>query len=54
VKNLESKRDTAWLEYKNASKEIEDKKDELINNIENRLNQKISLTPLFTIRWSVI
>lgn len=53
VKNLESKRDTAWLEYKNASKEIEDKKDELINNIENRLNQKISLTPLFSIRWSV-
>lgn len=53
VKNLESKRDTAWLEYKNASKEIEDKKDELINNIENRLNQKISLTPLFSIRWRV-
>jgi len=54
VKTLESKRDAAWLDYNKASKEIEDKKDKLINNIEDRLNQKISLTPLFTIRWSVI
>jgi predicted nucleic acid-binding Zn-ribbon protein len=53
-RQLESKRDEAWREYDSAAKEIENKKDGLIDEIEKKLKQKISEEKLFTIRWKIV
>ena len=37
-----------------GDKEIENKKDGLIDEIEKKLKQKISEEKLFTIRWNVV
>lgn len=51
---LENKRDEAWKEYDQAAKEIELKKDELIDEIEKKLKQTVSEEELFTIRWKIV
>jgi hypothetical protein len=51
---LESKRDEAWREYEGTTKEIENKKDGLIDEIEKKLKQKISEEKLFTLRWKIV
>lgn len=53
VRNLEGKRDEAWREYDNAAKEVEVKKDELIDMVEARLKQNISTADLFTISYEI-
>jgi len=53
-KALESERDKAWHEYDGAAKVIEKNKDELIDNIEKRLNQQITEDILFTVKWKMI
>ena len=53
-RQLESKRDEAWHEYDSAAKDIEKKKDGLIDEIEKKLKQKISEEKLFTIRWKIV
>jgi predicted GIY-YIG superfamily endonuclease len=53
VKVLDKKRDDAWREYDVAAKEIEIRKDELIDAVEARLKQNITETPLFEIEWEV-
>ena len=53
VKVLDRKRDEAWREYDEAAKEIETRKDELIDAVETRLKQNITETELFEIEWSV-
>lgn len=50
---LENKRDEAWKEYDHAAKEIELKKDGLIDEIEKKLKQTVSEDALFTIRWEL-
>lgn len=50
---LESKRDEAWKEYDQAAREIELKKDELIDEIEKKLKQTVSEETLFTIHWKL-
>jgi hypothetical protein len=52
-RQLDTKRDEAWREYENAAREIESKKDSLMDEVERRLQQMVSETPLFTIRWKV-
>jgi hypothetical protein len=52
-RQLESKRDEAWKEYEHAAKDIEDRKDTLMDEIEKRMNQILSEETLFTIRWKV-
>jgi ERCC4-related helicase len=54
VRNLEEKRDKAWKDYDGAAREIDRQKDALLDDISTRLNQKIEVQPLFTLRWSVI
>jgi ERCC4-related helicase len=51
---LDKKRDTAWKEYDDAAKQIELKKDELIDTVEERLKQTIVEKILFTIKWEII
>ena len=53
VKTLDKKRDDAWREYDKAAKDIEGRKDELIDAVEARLKQNITETTLFEIEWSM-
>ncbi|MFM1969107.1 MAG: hypothetical protein RL152_484 [Bacteroidota bacterium] len=50
---IESERDKAWREYDEAAKEIEQGKDRLIDEIEKKLQQSLSTTELFLIRWTI-
>lgn len=54
AQSLEKKRDAAWKEYEQASREIEDKKDQLIDQVEARLKQDIQVEKLFSIKWELI
>ena len=54
VNDMESKRDKAWKEYETAKREIENKKDQLIDDIETRLKQNIKEHIVFEIEWEVI
>jgi len=53
-KKLENERDTAWCEYDGATKEIEQSKDRLIIQIEQKLQQQLVSNDLFLIKWNVI
>jgi superfamily II DNA or RNA helicase len=53
-RNLESKRDDAWKDYEMAARDIEKRKDELIDDVEKRLAQRLSEKPLFTIHWRIV
>ena len=52
-RQLDSKRDEAWRQYEQAAKEIEARKDGLMDEVEKRLKQQVSEQSLFTIRWQV-
>jgi superfamily II DNA or RNA helicase len=51
AKALETKRDTAWREYDEQARVIEKQKDDLLDEVEERLQQDISDEILFTVRW---
>jgi superfamily II DNA or RNA helicase len=51
---LEGKRDEAWRAYDKAGRDIDRQKDELLDEISRRLEQKLELDPLFTLRWRLI
>jgi ERCC4-related helicase len=53
-RQLETKRDEAWKAYEQAAKQIEVRKDSLMDEIEKRMNAAASEERLFTIRWRVI
>jgi tetratricopeptide (TPR) repeat protein len=53
LRKLESKRDEAWRNYDEASKEVDRKKDDLLDEISNRLEQNTVNEKLFVIRWKV-
>jgi len=48
---LEGKRDEAWRAFDQASREIDRQKDGLLDEIGQRLEQKLEQEPLFTLRW---
>lgn len=54
VKKLDSKRDEAWMEFKDASKDVENMKDELIEEVEAMLKQNVTVKNLFAVKWKVI
>lgn len=51
VRKLEEKREEAWRAYDEASHDIDRQKDELLDEIGRRLEQRVEQTPLFTVRW---
>lgn len=53
AKNLEKKRNEKRKKIVDTQDEIDEKKDNLISDIEGRLKEKIETSELFTIRWSV-
>jgi ERCC4-related helicase len=52
-RQLDAKRDAAWKEYELAAREIEAKKDMLMDEVERRLQQQVNEQELFTLRWSL-
>jgi hypothetical protein len=51
---LDTKRDEAWKEYEQAAKEVESRKDALMDEIERRLEQQVTEERLFSIRWTIV
>ncbi len=48
---LEGKRDEAWRDFDQASREIDRQKDTLLDDMSRHLQQTVGQSPLFTIRW---
>ena len=53
LRQLETKRSEAWKEYDESSRDVERKKDGLLDDISQRLNQKTEREELFMIRWQL-
>jgi hypothetical protein len=53
LKKLGTKRDEAWHNFDDASREIEKQKDELLDSISQRLIQSVVEDTIFTIRWEL-
>jgi ERCC4-related helicase len=53
LRQLESKRNDVWRAYDDASRDVERKKDGLLDDISQRLNQKTEREELFLIRWQL-
>ena len=53
VRTLESKRDEAWREFDAASRDIDKQKDALLDEISRRLDQTVTVSPLFTLHWTL-
>jgi hypothetical protein len=51
VRALEARRNQAWRDYDHASRDVDRKKEELLDETSQRLEQGSALQPLFTIRW---
>lgn len=51
---LDHRRDDAWKEYENKKKEIDKQIDQLIKNVQSKMNQKIEITKIFEIQWEII
>lgn len=54
LRKLEAKRNEAWRDYDNASRELDKKKDELLDEISQRLEQTTTTDVLFTLKWSLL
>ena len=54
IKDLEKRRKEKRARLFEEQDIIEDRKEDLIGNIEKRLKQKTSIEELFRIRWRVI
>jgi superfamily II DNA or RNA helicase len=48
---LEGKRDEAWRDFDQASREIDRQKDTVLDEISQRLEQKLEQEPLFSVQW---
>ncbi len=51
ARGLEGRRDEAWRAFDQASRDLDRKKDEVLDEIGSRLEQSARLEPLFTLRW---
>ncbi len=53
LRKLESQRDEAWRAYDQASRDVEKKKDDLLDDMGNRMRQRTEEERLFVVRWRV-
>lgn len=53
LRKLEAKRDEAWRNYDAASRDLDKKKDELLDEISQRLEQNTKSDLLFILRWNL-
>ena len=54
IRTIEKKREEAWKEYDSASKQVDSQKDNLIDQLEKRLQQTSELKTLFAVKWKII
>ena len=54
IKDLEKKKRRQRQRIFDVEDEIMEKRDTLIDSLENRMQQRTESTPLFTVRWNVI
>lgn len=54
TRTLETKREDAWRAYDQASREIDQRKDILLDEISQRLEQRVEQERLFTLRWILV
>lgn len=54
IKNLEKRRNELRRNLYQAQDEVDERKEKLIDNIEQRMEQKINLAELFTIKWTLM
>ncbi|MEX0806004.1 MAG: SNF2-related protein [Candidatus Binatia bacterium] len=54
LRHLEAKRNEAWKEFDEASGNVERQKDGLLDEISQRLEQRIEEETLFTLRWRLV
>ncbi len=53
IRRLESRRNFVWPSYDQESREVIWKKDDLLDDIGNRMRQRTDKERLFVVRWSV-
>ena len=53
ARTLETKRDEAWRAFDQAGREVDKQKDELLDEIGRRLEQRFEQETLFALRWSL-
>lgn len=53
LRKLEAKRDEAWRNYDAASRDLDKKKDELLDEISQRLEQNTKTDLLFILKWNL-
>jgi ERCC4-related helicase len=54
IKDLEKKRSVKRQHLYEAQDSIDERKENLLDDIERRLNQKVESTELFTIKWKIV
>jgi len=54
VRELEIKHDSAWKEYDQAVRVINEQKDKLLDELEHKLHQTTTRLKLFTIGWKIV
>lgn len=53
IKELDRKRDDAWHSYDQASRKVEDRKENLLDQVEAQLEQQVATETLFTMCWRI-
>jgi shikimate kinase len=53
LRKLDTRRDDAWRNYDQASRELDRQKDSLLDEISQRLEQHSENEVLFTLRWKL-
>lgn len=52
-RNVEKKREEAWREYDESSKQVDLQKDNLIDELEKKLKQTTKLSTIFKVNWKI-
>jgi ERCC4-related helicase len=53
ARKLDQKKDDALKDFEISSREVRDQKNKLLDELGERVQQRLTSTPLFTIRWSL-
>ena len=53
IKTVEARREALWKELDDACREVDRKKESLIDEVEKQLQQRVSEQELFTIKWEL-
>lgn len=53
IRKLEVRRDEAWRAYDQSSREVDQQKDKLLDEISKRLKQQTEVQTLFSLRWVI-